>query len=51
MTPTDLTSVAASGDWLPVLFMGLMGFAMLAYVLLDGYDLGVGMWMARASAA
>ncbi|MBH1986011.1 MAG: cytochrome d ubiquinol oxidase subunit II [Burkholderiales bacterium] len=51
MTPTDLTSVATSGDWLPVLFMGLMGFAMLAYVLLDGYDLGVGMWMARASAA
>ena len=51
MNPTDLTSVATSGDWLPVLFMGLMGFAMLAYVLLDGYDLGVGMWMARASAA
>jgi cytochrome d ubiquinol oxidase subunit II len=41
----------APGDWLPVLFMAIMGLAMLAYVLLDGYDLGVGMWMARADAA
>ena len=46
MTPA-LT--AASGDWLPVAFMALMGLAMLIYVLLDGYDLGVGMWMARAT--
>ena len=30
--------------------MAIMGLAMLAYVLLDGYDLGVGMWMARADA-
>ena len=28
--------------WLPVVFAGLMAFAMLIYVLLDGYDLGVG---------
>jgi cytochrome d ubiquinol oxidase subunit II len=28
--------------WLPVIFMGLMGLAMLIYVVLDGYDLGVG---------
>ncbi len=28
--------------WLPVVFAGLMAFAMLVYVLLDGYDLGVG---------
>lgn len=34
---------------LPVIFMGLMGLAMLAYVVLDGYDLGVGMLMLRAS--
>lgn len=33
---------------LPVIFMGLMGLAMLAYVVLDGYDLGVGMLMHRA---
>lgn len=50
MTPIDLSQAAAAGGgWLPVLFLGLMGLAMLAYVLLDGYDLGVGMWMARAS--
>lgn len=52
MTPT-LSLHAASlplDDWLPVLFMAIMGLAMLAYVLLDGYDLGVGMWMARADA-
>lgn len=36
-------------DALPVVFLGLMGFAMLMYVVLDGYDLGVGMWLARAT--
>jgi cytochrome bd ubiquinol oxidase subunit II len=34
---------------LPVIFLGLMGFSMLMYVVLDGYDLGVGMWMPRAT--
>lgn len=29
-------------DWLPVIFIGLMGFAVLMYAVLDGYDLGVG---------
>ncbi|WOF42893.1 cytochrome d ubiquinol oxidase subunit II [Sphingopyxis indica] len=29
--------------WLPVIFAGLMGLAILLYVILDGYDLGVGM--------
>jgi cytochrome bd ubiquinol oxidase subunit II len=33
---------------LPVIFMGLMGLAMLAYVVLDGYDLGVGLLLPRA---
>jgi cytochrome d ubiquinol oxidase subunit II len=28
---------------LPLIFMGVMGFALLFYVLLDGYDLGIGM--------
>jgi len=28
--------------WLPVIFAGLMALAMLIYVILDGYDLGVG---------
>ena len=36
---------------LPVIFMGLMGLAMLAYVVLDGYDLGVGLLLPRASDA
>lgn len=34
---------------LPVIFMALMGVSMLAYVVLDGYDLGVGMLLPRAS--
>jgi cytochrome d ubiquinol oxidase subunit II len=34
---------------LPVVFMGLMGVSMLIYVVSDGYDLGVGMLMPRAS--
>ncbi len=41
-------------DWahtLPVGFLVLMGLAMLAYVVLDGYDLGVGMLMHHADAA
>ncbi|WP_372525584.1 cytochrome d ubiquinol oxidase subunit II [Piscinibacter sp.] len=36
---------------LPVIFMALMGLAMLVYVVLDGYDLGVGLLMPRASDA
>ena len=39
-------------DWataLPVIFLALMGVSMLAYVVLDGYDLGVGMLLHRAS--
>jgi cytochrome bd ubiquinol oxidase subunit II len=37
-------------DWLPVIFIAVMGLAMLAYVVLDGYDLGVGILLRRASA-
>lgn len=36
---------------LPVVFLGLMGVSMLAYVVLDGYDLGVGMLLPRATPA
>src|SRR5690606_3562053 len=28
--------------WLPVIFIALMGLALLLYAVLDGYDLGVG---------
>ena len=34
---------------LPLVFTVLMGFAILMYVVLDGYDLGVGMLMPAAS--
>ena len=34
--------------WLPVIFAGLMALAMLIYVVLDGYDLGVGVLLTSA---
>jgi cytochrome d ubiquinol oxidase subunit II len=42
----DLTQAAG---WMPIVFLVVMGLAMLAYVILDGYDLGVGVLMHRAS--
>ena len=39
-------------DWptlLPLVFMAVMGLALLAYVVLDGYDLGVGLLLPFAS--
>ena len=38
-------------QFLPVIFLGLMGVSMLVYVVSDGYDLGVGMLMPRATDA
>jgi cytochrome d ubiquinol oxidase subunit II len=43
----DLLGLPAA-TWLPVVFAGLMGVAILLYVILDGYDLGVGMLLGRA---
>lgn len=37
------------GYWLPLFFAAAMGLALLIYVLLDGYDLGVGMLLPFAS--
>lgn len=34
-------------DWLPVIFAGLMALSILFYVVLDGFDLGVGMLLPR----
>jgi cytochrome d ubiquinol oxidase subunit II len=34
--------------WLPFVFAGLMGLSILIYVVLDGYDLGVGVLFALA---
>ncbi|GAA5161318.1 cytochrome d ubiquinol oxidase subunit II [Viridibacterium curvum] len=53
---TDHLAQLAQQAWtldllLPVIFMSLMGFAMLVYVILDGYDLGVGMLLPRATTA
>ncbi|MCX7255446.1 MAG: cytochrome d ubiquinol oxidase subunit II [Polaromonas sp.] len=42
----DLSQAAG---WMPIVFLVVMGLAMLAYVILDGYDLGVGVLMHRAS--
>ncbi len=42
----DLSDPAVA---LPLVFLGLMGIAMLLYVLLDGYDLGVGILLQRAT--
>jgi cytochrome d ubiquinol oxidase subunit II len=41
----DLTQHAG---WLPLVFALVMALAMLAYVILDGYDLGVGVLLRRA---
>jgi cytochrome bd ubiquinol oxidase subunit II len=38
-----------NGQWLPLVFMALMGIAILAYVILDGYDLGTGILMSRGT--
>lgn len=35
--------------WLPLFFAGAMGLALLVYVVLDGYDLGIGMLLPLAS--
>ena len=35
--------VDSYGDWLPLIFAALMGLSILIYVILDGFDLGVGL--------
>ena len=46
MNSMDLTQASV---WLPLFFFVAMGIAMLSYVVLDGYDLGIGMLLNRAS--
>lgn len=41
--------ILSNGDWLPLSFAALMGLSMLIYAVLDGYDLGVGVLMKRAT--
>ena len=45
LTVPDLSQPAG---WLPLVFALVMALAMLAYVILDGYDLGVGVLLRRA---
>lgn len=40
---------ASSAGWMPVVFVLLMALAMLLYVVLDGYDLGVGILLPGAA--
>jgi len=44
-----ITFLMQDSNWLPVVFAFLMGVAMLAYVILDGYDLGVGILLGRGT--
>ncbi|QBC44774.1 cytochrome d ubiquinol oxidase subunit II [Iodobacter fluviatilis] len=37
--------------WLPVIFAGLLTLSMLIYVVLDGYDLGIGLLLPRVERA
>jgi cytochrome d ubiquinol oxidase subunit II len=43
-----MPELSQPGGWLPLVFLGLMGIAMMAYVVLDGFDLGVGILLRRA---
>lgn len=44
-----LPDLARPEGWLPLAFMVMMGVAILAYVILDGYDLGVGILLPAAT--
>lgn len=51
MPNPDMVDLATPAGWLPLAFLIVMGLSMLAYVVLDGYDLGVGMLMRGAEPA
>ncbi len=46
-----MPDLSTSAGWLPLAFLAVMGLAMLAYVILDGFDLGVGILLRRATDA
>ncbi len=48
MNTMDFTQASV---WLPLFFFVAMGIAMLSYVVLDGYDLGIGMLLNRGTDA
>ena len=41
-------SLLTQAGWLPLAFALVMALSILAYVILDGYDLGVGMLLRKA---
>lgn len=41
--PEQIPDLASPAGWLPLVFMIIMGLAILAYVVLDGFDLGIGL--------
>src|SRR5258708_7390907 len=45
----SMHELSQPGGWLPLVFMALMGLSMLVYVVLDGYDLGVGILLGFAA--
>ncbi|MEL7025115.1 MAG: cytochrome d ubiquinol oxidase subunit II [Pseudomonadota bacterium] len=45
-----IPDLSTQAGWLPLAFMVMMGVAILAYVILDGFDLGVGILLLRADA-
>lgn len=44
----SMPDLSQPAGWLPMVFALVMALAMLAYVILDGYDLGVGILLRRA---
>lgn len=44
-----MVDLSQSVNWLPLVFWFLMGLAILIYVVLDGYDLGVGILLGSVS--
>lgn len=43
-----MNDLSQPAGWMPLVFLALMGLSMLIYVILDGYDLGVGVLLRRA---
>jgi len=45
----EIPDLSNPAGWLPLAFFVMLGVSMLAYVILDGYDLGVGILMRQAT--
>jgi cytochrome d ubiquinol oxidase subunit II len=47
--PELIPDLSVASGWLPLAFMVMMGLSILAYVILDGFDLGVGVLLPFAT--